>query len=235
MGKFSYMALGALATAACVVIAAPANAARTITLGASEDGAPISVIFGPVPVLPGANFSGALGTFTVNDISSADDGIFGHVALLTNSINIEGAGGATGHTLDIFATEQGVGSNLSVWGSHFTEQPLPVGWSVTQSTLLDPADGLFTGPVVLASHTFPPSDVTASFDENTAFLGLGPFSVTEEFAITIGPGATGSEQSTILLTGVPEPSTWAMMLLGFAGLGFAAFRSRRSASSIASA
>jgi hypothetical protein len=24
--------------------------------------------------------------------------------------------------------------------------------------------------------------------------------------------------------GVPEPSTWAMMLLGFAGLGFAAYR-----------
>jgi hypothetical protein len=28
---------------------------------------------------------------------------------------------------------------------------------------------------------------------------------------------------------VPEPSTWAMMLLGFAGLGFAAHRGRRRA------
>ena len=26
------------------------------------------------------------------------------------------------------------------------------------------------------------------------------------------------------VTGVPEPSTWAMMLLGFAGLGYAGFR-----------
>ncbi len=26
---------------------------------------------------------------------------------------------------------------------------------------------------------------------------------------------------------VPEPSTWALMLLGFAGLGYAAFRRRR--------
>jgi hypothetical protein len=26
---------------------------------------------------------------------------------------------------------------------------------------------------------------------------------------------------------VPEPSTWAMMLLGFAGLGFAGYRSAR--------
>jgi hypothetical protein len=29
--------------------------------------------------------------------------------------------------------------------------------------------------------------------------------------------------------GVPEPSTWAMMLVGFAGLGYAAFRTRKSA------
>ncbi len=33
-----------------------------------------------------------------------------------------------------------------------------------------------------------------------------------------------SVSSNILTSGVPEPSTWAMMALGFAGLGYAAFR-----------
>ena len=28
-------------------------------------------------------------------------------------------------------------------------------------------------------------------------------------------------------SGVPEPSTWAMMLIGFAGLGYAAFHRRK--------
>jgi hypothetical protein len=32
---------------------------------------------------------------------------------------------------------------------------------------------------------------------------------------------------------VPEASTWAMMMLGFAGLGFAAYRKARPAVSIA--
>jgi hypothetical protein len=34
-------------------------------------------------------------------------------------------------------------------------------------------------------------------------------------------------------TAVPEPSTWAMMLVGFAGLGFAAYRISRTAVSVA--
>ena len=40
---------------------------------------------------------------------------------------------------------------------------------------------------------------------------------------------------SVALNAVPEPSTWAMMLLGFAGLGYAGFRRRRTATSIASA
>jgi hypothetical protein len=35
---------------------------------------------------------------------------------------------------------------------------------------------------------------------------------------------------SVALNGVPEPSTWAMMLLGFAGLGYAGLRSRRRSS-----
>jgi PEP-CTERM motif len=34
---------------------------------------------------------------------------------------------------------------------------------------------------------------------------------------------------------IPEPSTWAMMLLGFAGLGFAAYRKAHRARSALSA
>jgi PEP-CTERM motif len=37
-------------------------------------------------------------------------------------------------------------------------------------------------------------------------------------------------QASAVQPGVPEPSTWAMMLLGFAGLGFALRQSRRKAS-----
>jgi hypothetical protein len=43
---------------------------------------------------------------------------------------------------------------------------------------------------------------------------------------TIGQGFAGSGQG--FTVGVPEPSTWAMMLVGFAGLGFAGYRTAKA-------
>ena len=56
-----------------------------------------------------------------------------------------------------------------------------------------------------------------------------PYSLTAAYVITTGPNTAWSPE--ILIFGVvPEPSTWAMMLIGFAGLGFAFRHSRRKAS-----
>lgn len=38
--------------------------------------------------------------------------------------------------------------------------------------------------------------------------------------------------SAVVVAGVPEPSTWAMMMLGFAGLGFVAYRRRNQSSAL---
>jgi hypothetical protein len=46
--------------------------------------------------------------------------------------------------------------------------------------------------------------------------------------------ATNYSIGAIQVDGVPEPSTWAMMLLGFAGLGFAGYRASRRAATATS-
>jgi hypothetical protein len=62
-------------------------------------------------------------------------------------------------------------------------------------------------------------DFTANAtSEALSFLAVGsPAANLPPFALLDG----------VSLTAVPEPSTWAMMLAGFGGLGFAAFRRRR--------
>jgi hypothetical protein len=49
---------------------------------------------------------------------------------------------------------------------------------------------------------------------NQSWSGTGVFSLDAEFSATFSPA-------------VPEPSTWAMMILGFAGIGFLAYRRRK--------
>ena len=70
-----------------------------------------------------------------------------------------------------------------------------------------------------------------SFSTNGAvpFSATGPFSMTEEATYTLQPfGELLSRGTNMVATDVPEPSSWVMMLLGFAGLGFASYRSSRS-------
>jgi len=48
--------------------------------------------------------------------------------------------------------------------------------------------------------------------------------MTEEISGTLVSKGSLAFSQTMLGTVVPEPSTWAMMLLGFAALGYAGYR-----------
>jgi hypothetical protein len=67
-------------------------------------------------------------------------------------------------------------------------------------------------------------DITAAGD----LIGPGVSNNTSELDLTFNQsGGTGNKitgSATYATTAVPEPSTWAMMFIGFAGLGYAAFR-----------
>jgi hypothetical protein len=87
-------------------------------------------------------------------------------------------------------------------------------------------------------HTFTNTATTMvdAFSDN--FAGVvsdsEPFSMTEQAIFTLTPfGQLINRGQTEIKSAVPEPSTWGMMLLGFAGLGYAGFRKARSAKSIA--
>jgi hypothetical protein len=55
---------------------------------------------------------------------------------------------------------------------------------------------------------------------NPAFYSDSGYSINAYAGETL----TAANGSIVTISAVPEPSTWAMMLLGFAGLGFMAYR-----------
>ena len=78
-----------------------------------------------------------------------------------------------------------------------------------------------------------------TFNNALSFLNLPNNNGTVTITLTneayndgiTNPNLGGTD--TLTLTAVPEARTWALMLLGFAGLGFVGFRSRKAIPTIA--
>jgi hypothetical protein len=116
-----------------------------------------------------------------------------------------------------------------------------IGSTITLNWFDDPNNGqgadLPTDTPGNLIHTFTNTATTIvdAFSDN--FAGIvsdsGPFSMTEQAIFTLTPFAQlVNRGQTEIKSAVPEPSTWAMMLLGFAGLGYAGFRKARALRSI---
>jgi hypothetical protein len=77
-------------------------------------------------------------------------------------------------------------------------------------------------------------DVPEGYVSDTALSNTATYTGQTFSSLGVTPGTyewkwgTGANQNFTLEIGVPEPSTWAMMLLGFAGFGFAGYRTRRA-------
>jgi hypothetical protein len=130
-------------------------------------------------------------------------------------------------TEKLFFTAQNISNPAGVVGflenltANFSASLVP-GATVTESTFVDPINGQFTTVIPVGSFNFvttSPFGVTASGTANTGPL----YSLTEEFDIT-ATAAGQSFQLTANVSDAPEPATWALMGIGFACLGFLAYR-----------
>jgi hypothetical protein len=73
------------------------------------------------------------------------------------------------------------------------------------------------------------TSVTISFVGTLSESGLGFKAFNKVDWSGCNPGVGCLSKLPVMTGSVPEPSTWAMMLLGFAGLGYAGYRARRPA------
>ncbi len=82
-------------------------------------------------------------------------------------------------------------------------------------------------------HTFSLGDINVFASNFNPLTNTGYFEVKQSID-PVGYGTSGTPVTLALtqlspVPAVPEPSTWAMMILGFAGVGFMAYRKRKSA------
>ena len=162
--------------------------------------------------------SAATAKGTTPGISAAPLGMGTSTTTGTTYMVVEGGGTETA----TWATPQ---TSLSIyWGSIDADICGPGSESCNNmNSVAVTIDGYtLTGADLVALGAMGKGDQTNPLDNQLVTItGLGAFT---QVTFSTGPG-NAFEFS--LGSGVPEPSTWAMMLVGFAGLGFAGYRAQR--------
>jgi hypothetical protein len=203
------LGIASVALAAAFVASA---AEATVFIGESTGG-PITQIG------TGTNSASASGTFGIFTVTSASGtATTAPDYLLSNATAVTSSGSGT---LTLYVTETGVTQNAAqLFLSTFSSNALASGFSVTEQTFLDAAGGVFTTVTPLGSTTF----TAGGFVSQIANPGAIPsgFSITEVYTLTAA--GAGNFQANIDVSAVPEASTWAMLILGFLGVGFAGYR-----------
>jgi hypothetical protein len=233
---FSGAGLSAAAVLAFSIAPTVANAALVCSGGASGS-CTETVTFGPQAVdlsnviLSLDKFVPFIANQTLVDVKVSVGGTFNSSGTVSNL----GTSAKTFSLLEstdfTFAAGVGAPANFLIGGAEFSADSAPQPFTLASgaSTLISPIN------LSLGSFNFAP--ITTGL---AGFTGPGTFqalaSTFTGYTIFGGGGDIGTDlisvaSPTVTITydynvtsGVPEPATWAMMIIGFAGLGFMAYR-----------
>ena len=166
-----------------------------------------------------AAFGGAFGAFELTFTSGAN-GL--SPVLLGSTSHVQNSAGGGG-VLDVYVTRTEIDGPIPLgFFSSFTSNVLTSGWTLTERTYVGGALQKFGG-TELSSFTFTPPGLGTFSHTAGAPPGVA-YSVTHRYTVTAP--SVGESLATISIAAVPEPGTWALMIMGFGGAG-AMLRSRR--------
>jgi hypothetical protein len=229
------MALTSAAAAVAVFFGLNAASAFTITILGGFDGGPATPAPFTLMTIPG------VGTNTFISSAPFVSGSPGFDAAVSFAGGTPPSGVYAGNGVGFqspfnnatspYLVAGGINGAVSVAYTH-TQNFLDLLWGS-----IDPQPGRNVVTITVAGATITGADIDAAIaasafaGSTNAYIAITGLSNFNSVAFT-DSGATGFPSFEFVpgVGAVPEPSTWAMMLLGFVGLGFAFRQSRRKVS-----
>ena len=95
-----------------------------------------------------------------------------------------------------------------------------------------PSNFRFLADYAGSPHDFIEFGYTSSNGSGSANLSFDPGAFTHVGSYSVGPASFSDDAVLTVASGVPEPSTWAMIVLGFAAIGLLANRRKSKPTSI---
>jgi hypothetical protein len=222
--------IGALALAGGGLIALPAQAEQ-IYIGFQEalvNGGAIT-LKASGSATTGPFFNGSYGSFHITDAVGLDTGANSSAPDFGSSVTVATKGPlAKASTITIYVEEVGLTGPSQAFQVGLTGNFLSAGWTALESdyeTSGNTPPPPWVTSNLLLSHMFTGTNVAVADNGVGAAAGSGPYTLTEKYVIS---APASSMSGHVLLTEntltVPEPATWGMLVMGFIGLGYAAFR-----------
>ena len=211
------VAVAALASASAIAGASQA----TIYIGLKNAAMNAGVLTQVATGATFANYAAAYGTFELESVFGGDGVAPTLLGSTTFDLNMTGGAGGV---LEVYVTRDNIMDTPPNFRSTFTSNVLPARWTVLQRTYYSATNQVFAG-ALLSTHLFNTSGLGTFDDTVYVAPNAGPYSLTTRYTITAP--TIGLSQNTISIhAGVPEPGTWALMIMGFGGAG-AMLRARR--------
>lgn len=214
-----------LAVGAVLSFAASSSAnAAIVNIAVTSGGAP------GAPLVSGVGTVGNIGVFgswTVEASGQSQPVTSNLLSGQTIDASTTGAG-----TLAVWISATGLTGPAGPAGflSGFTENlgSTPGVVTIQEFSYFNADNAVFGTATPLSNATF--SNLGVSSGEANGVIGAGPYSIVTEYLLT----ATGaaSANASVVVQSVPEASTWAMMVLGFLGIGFLAYRKKPGVSNL---
>jgi hypothetical protein len=163
-----------------------------------------------------------------SDTLTVGSGVGGVGGGTFNVLESKEPGGAVSTHIPIAESGQNITGSLSIFLTEGTTTAVSDIVTATITGTTDSPTGFFLSVVLTSDGEVPLTPAVTAFEmipETGAVQDL-----TSDFNAQFDLNTSlPTIQVTSDIGGIPEPSTWAMMLVGFAGLAFAGYRARRSA------